>query len=539
MEDHGRVTDSLSRSADPSTSSDTAAVTRETNYDAIVIGAGHNGLICAAYLARSGARVLLVEARDRVGGTAASEGFGSATVNICNCDHLTLRTTPILEELGLSDHGLRYVDVEPSQINISWTSGGQWDLYHDVERTVEGLARTHPGEVDGYRRYVKAAIPIAELVLRAAAEVPTRRALARTAVRQRLAGVPNLLRWSRRSAADILRSFFSHEALSAPAAVTGPMVWGISPEFPGTGLGALTHAIRHVGRVGRPIGGSGAVTEAVREAFEAAGGHLRTSTMVDRIICDSQAVRGVGLSNGDVIEAPVVISACDPRRTLVEWIHRAPPQANGLIERWRTRTPQDGYESKIDAIIAEIPRLRTTGAEPGPTTVVAPDLADIDRGYHLMQEGRILERPALLINIPTIDDVTMRSPQDHHVLSIEALFTPYRFREPWASSSEPERWLTLASEMFEEPLTDSIITWRAVTPDRYEADFHLPAGHATSFAGGPLAVFAARDPELTSYETSIPGLFLTGAATFPGAGVWGASGRNCATVVLQSDLLGA
>jgi beta-carotene ketolase (CrtO type) len=537
------VTDSLPSSPDPSSPSGTVDAARDETirtdaYDVIVIGAGHNGLICAAYLARSGARVLLVEARDRVGGTAASESFGSATVNICNCDHLTLRTTPIIDELSLADHGLRYLDVEPSQINISWTSGGHWDLSHDVDRTIEGLAHTHPGEVDGYQRYVKAARPIAELVLRAAADVPTRRALARTAVRQRLAGVPNLLRWSRRSASDILRSFFSHEALSATAAVTGPMVWGISPEFPGTGLGALTHAIRHVGRVGRPIGGSGAVTEAVREAFEAAGGHLRTSTMVDRIICDSRAVRGVGLRGGEVIEAPVVISACDPRRTLVEWIHRAPPQAAGLVERWRTRTPQDGYESKIDAIITAVPRLRTTGRAPGPTTVVAPDLADIDRAYTLMLEGRTLKHPAFLINIPTIDDATMRTPEGHHVLSIEALFTPYHFHEPWAGSSEPERWLTLASELFEEPLTNDIVTWRAVTPDRYETDFHLPAGHATSFAGGPLAVFTARDPELTSYETTIPGLFLTGAATFPGAGVWGASGRNCATVVLQSDLLG-
>jgi ribulose 1,5-bisphosphate synthetase/thiazole synthase len=111
MED-GQVTDSLPSSQDPSSPSGTADAARDETirvdaYDVIVIGAGHNGLICAAYLARSGARVLLVEARDRVGGTAASESFGSATVNICNCDHLTLRTTQIIDELSLADHGLR------------------------------------------------------------------------------------------------------------------------------------------------------------------------------------------------------------------------------------------------------------------------------------------------------------------------------------------------------------------------------------------------------------------------------------------------
>jgi phytoene dehydrogenase-like protein len=93
--------------------------------------------------------------------------------------------------------------------------------------------------------------------------------------------------------------------------------------------------------------------------------------------------------------------------------------------------------------------------------------------------------------------------------------------------------LELLDSLCEPGLLDSIVEYRAMTPDVYERDFHLPAGHATSFAGGPLAVFRAKDPELTAYETAVPGLYLTGAATFPGAGVWGASGRNCAGVVLE------
>src|SRR6185436_9948649 len=90
------------------------------DFDAIVIGAGHNGLVTAAYLARAGMRTLLLEARADVGGTAASEQFAGATVNICNCDHLTFRTTPVIEDLGLTEHGLRYLDVEPAQHNLTW-----------------------------------------------------------------------------------------------------------------------------------------------------------------------------------------------------------------------------------------------------------------------------------------------------------------------------------------------------------------------------------------------------------------------------------
>jgi phytoene dehydrogenase-like protein len=167
---------------------------------------------------------------------------------------------------------------------------------------------------------------------------------------------------------------------------------------------------------------------------------------------------------------------------------------------------------------------------------VAPSLGEIDDGYRRMLDGRMLDRPALLVNTPTVLDPTMAPPDrpDHHVLSLEVLYTPYGLQGGWPDSQEPWRWLELYAGLCEPGMLDTIVDWRAMTPDVYERRFHLPAGHATSFAGGPLAVFRSKDPELTKYETAVNGLFLTGAATFPGAGVWGASGRNCATVVLDA-----
>lgn len=509
--------------------------------DAIVIGAGHNGLVTAAYLARAGMRTLLLEARDHVGGTAASEPFGGATVNICNCDHLTFRTTPVMDELSLADHGLTYLDVDPSQHNLAWSGGPAWTASHSVEATVESLRATYPDEVDGYRRYVRAARPAIELILAAAAEPPSPVGLTKQALRKRMAGVPTLLRWSRRSAADVMRSFFRHDALLGTGMVTGPMVWGISPEFPGSGLGALTHAMRHVGKVGRPVGGSGMVPLSLLRAFEHHGGRLRTASRVDTILCDPDsaggAVRGVALADGTEFAAPVVVSACDPHRTFLSWLRDPPASARRLVERWRQVPHAEGYESKIDAILTEVPRLRGLDHPPGATTTIAPSLGEIHRGYTLMEHGEVLERPGMLMNVPTLLDPSMApgaTEQDpRHVFSLEVLYTPYGLRGGWPGSAEPRRWLERFAELCEPGFLDSVVEWRAMTPDVYESEFHLPAGHATSFAGGPLAAFRNRDPELTNYETDVAGLFLTGAATFPGAGVWGASGRNCATVVLD------
>jgi beta-carotene ketolase (CrtO type) len=497
--------------------------------DAIVIGAGHNGLIAAAYLAKAGMRPLVLEARSIVGGTAASEQFAGGTVNVCNCDHITLRTTPVIDDLDLTSFRLRYIEIEPTQVATAWSGGPPWQHWHDVERTLDELAATHPGEVDGYRRYVRAARPAAEMIVAAATEPPTAAGLTRVAVRRRMAGATTVLRWSRRSAASVLRSFFSHDAVLGAGLVGGPMVWGVSPEQPGTGLGALSYAMRHVAGVGRPAGGSGALTEALRAAVVHHGGELRLDSTVDAVLCDGARVTGVALRDGTEITAPIVISACDPQRTFVQWLRHSPAGATSMIERWRRATHAEGYESKVDAIVDREPRLRDSGHRLSSSFTIAPTIADMDRAAGMLPSGGILERPALLINVPSIADPSV-APPGRHVFSLEVLLTPYR--HAWEGSAEPRRWLELVADWCEPGFLDSIVAWRAVTPDVYERDFHLPAGHAASFGGGPLAALRHRNPELTSYETAVPGLYLTGAATFPGSGIWGASGRNCATVVL-------
>ena len=503
------------------------------DFDAMVIGAGHNGLVCAAYLAKAGLRTLLVEARSSVGGTASSETFAGGIVNICNCDHITFRTTPVIDELGLDDFGLSYVDIDPAQRNIAWSAGPSWTIYHDVEQTIDSLARTYPTEVDGYRRYLDAALPAVQMVLDNANDPPSVRTIARKVIARRGRGAATLLRWSRRSAADVMRSFFGSDALLGPALVTGPMVWGVSPELPGTGLGALTYAMRHVGRVGRPVGGSGMVPESLRRAFEHSGGTLMLNTKVAHLTCEGEAIRGMICTDGTEITAPIVVSACNPHDTFLAWLTNPPARARSLVERWRSIPHDDGFESKVDAVVDRQP-MSAEGDPLGTTMVISPSLEEIHRGYSLMRSGGILEWPAMFVNSPSALDTTL-APAGRHVFSLEVLYTPYGVAGGWANSTEPSRWLDQVATALAPGFLDSVVEWRAMTPDRYEREFHLPHGHATSFAGGPLAALRNKHPELTRYETPVKGLYLTGAATFPGAGVWGASGRNAALRILSQE----
>ena len=517
-----------------------------SDFDAIVIGAGHNGLICAAYLARAGRRTLLVEARSEVGGCAATVNALGARVNICNCDHRVFRSTPIMEELGLAQHGLRYLDVTPGWVNMAHDDRPAWFLFHDLERTIDALRYTYPGEVAGYQRYVKDALPIAKLIRDVANQTPTPGSLIKKAASHKGRGLATMMKWSRMSVGDVMRSYFKAEALLAPGIAMGPGVWGLSPETPGTGLGAITYALEHAGSVGRPVGGSGAVPDAVLASFLQASGTVRTNCRVEAILCEGSATRGVQLNDGTVITAPVVVSACDPHATFVGWLKNPPAAAHAMVEKWRHLPVQDGYESKIDAVIGDLPHYRQVdhtlaerlGVDPTvPSAIIGPPLAAMHQAWLDKAKGRVADKPIFIVNIPSALDETMRvpGPEGGHVLSLEALYTPYELQGGWPNSAEPARWLSVYQTMVQPGWSSSLRRMRAMTPDIYETEFHLPRGHATSFAGGPMAALRGKDPELTRYQTPVKGLFLTGAATFPGAGVWGASGRNAAHTILRQN----
>ena len=252
---------------------------------------------------------------------------------------------------------------------------------------------------------------------------------------------------------------------------------------------------------------------------------------------------GAVLSSGEDLGPVAVVAACDPREALVDWLvrtRRPGPSAPGAVA---AEPVHDGYESKIDALVAERPVYRAVddtlrdlldGADPlVPTVIISPPLAEAHRAHELMARGRVAERPMLFANVPSVIDPSLQV-DGRHVFSLEVLYTPYALDGGWTGSAEPRRWLErYAAEMVEPGFLESIVDWRVMDPPAYESEFRMPRGYAPSFAGGPLAAMVGKDRELTRYETPVAGLFLTGAATFPGAGIWGASGRNAAAVVVR------
>ncbi len=506
----------------------------------VVVGAGHNGLICATYLARAGIDTLLVEARPAVGGCASTvEEFG-ARFNICNCDHTMIRAMPAIDELELASHGLRYLEADSGYVSLFHDDGEPWSQFFSVDQTIEGLAQSYPGEVNGYRRYIHDAIPVARLIIEMARSNATGAGLTAGVIRRGGRGAARLLRWSRASMTSVLGGYFNDWRMIMPAAATGPTVWGVSPNAAGTGLAAALYATRHLIRTGRPMGGSGALTDALARSFQRSGGELRCDARVSAVTTTAGRVTGVRLRDGAELTARNVVVAYDAQRVFVDWLGEVPPRARRLVRRYRTRPVTDGYESKIDAVLGRCPTYRRfealQSAHPGvdfygATVVVAPSPDDLAQAHARRVQGLVADRPTFLVNVPTVLDPGL-APPDKHVLSLETLFTPYALRGGWGGSAEPERWIELWAELLEKDSLD-LQQWRVMTPDRYEAEFSMHRGHTPSYAGSPLAALLGRSRETTRYRTPIRGLYLTGAATFPGAGIFGASGRNTAHAVLR------
>ena len=511
--------------------------------EAIVIGGGHNGLICAAYLAQAGVSTILVEARGSVGGCASTVADLGAKFNICACDHSLIRAMQLINELDLGSHGLDYLEPEATYLNTFHENDGSWVFYHDSDQTIDGLSITHPLEVENYKRYLKDALPVAELAIKIAQSGASIYEFLQAASRQRLKGVSKLLRWSKASAAEVFKYYFDDWRLYMPGISTGPTVWGAPPEAPGTGLAATVYATRHLIASGRPRSGSGSLPDAILKSYLSNGGQVRLESIVEKLHIEKNKVKAVQLQDGGLLEAPTVIAACDPHNVLVNWIDEAPIPAKSLISRWRNEPAPEGYESKLDGIIQNLPTykfmselsesFKHTDLSQS-TVIISPSPEKLKEAHVLKSQGLISDQPTMLASVPSALDSEMRADNGLHTFGLEVLFTPYSLNGGWQESKQPDRWLDIWTNLMEGDFRSQITKWRAMTPDVYERDFFMPKGHSPGYAASPLATLVGKSRELSRYKTPIKGLYLTGAGTFPGAGIFGAPGTNTAKTVLKS-----
>lgn len=492
--------------------------------DVVVVGAGHNGLIAACYLAAAGFDVEVVERDTVVGGAVSTvERWPGIRVDRGSSLHVMVRHTGIVEELRLDELGLSYDDADPFLVLPG--SGGSLVLHHDLDRTcAEVAARRSPAAAAGYRAFVEAWLPRWRVLLRLADAVDP--------IEAARAAAPLAREW--RLGTALAREFLSTadaaiDTLVPDDRIATALAWwaaqaGPAPHEVGTAPIAGSAALMHLVPPGRPRGGSGALSDALSRRLTASGGTLRLGDAATAIERSRDGVVAVRTAGGDRIRTRAVVAACHAATTF------------SLIDR-----PDLVPQLRVGDGIGLVLRL-LTDAPPA----YADDDASADRAMTMLVRsreqlrraaadalaGRPADDPPMLVMTPTVADPTL-APAGRHVVTVWSQWAPYRLAEgTWDGRREREADRLLASlERWAPGIGGSVLERHVQTPLDLERELDLRHGDVMHLAMTIDALFRWRPLPGWQRRTPIPGLVLAGASTHPGGGVWGASGRAAARVV--------
>jgi phytoene dehydrogenase-like protein len=518
-------------------------------YDAIVIGGGVNGLTCAAHLARSGVRTLLLEQRASVGGCAAESeltpGFRVPT--------LAHATGPIrsdvVEDLQLYLHGLTFSDT-PIHLSALAPDGRGLTIWDDADRTAQGLRRSSAKDGDAWPAFQSSLQRIGALIAGLFINAPpsidqpsTRDVFALMQTLGTFRSLPKadqwrLLRWGPMAVADLVSEGVEDELLRATVAADGVFGAMLGPWSAGSGLQLLLAAANRAlawpaGRV--VAGGPIAVARALERACERYGVDVRTGEGVQRIdVKDDRAV-GVTLAGGEHIESRSVVSAVDPKRTFLTLCEAdyLPPEFLWRIKHYRTR----GTLAKINLALSALPQFAGATRDMLAGRVrLAPDLDHLERAFDHAKYGRFSPQPWIEFTIPSLADPAL-APQGAHVLSAYAQFAPYTLRDgDWDSSRDAlgEAVVNTLAQ-YAPDLKPLIVAGETLTPLDLERGWGLSGGHI--FHGElSLDQFFTMRPLLGygNYSSPLRGLFLCGNGAHPGTGMTGGSGINAAREIARA-----
>lgn len=521
-------------------------------YDAIVVGAGHNGLVAACYLARGGLRVLVLERRHLVGGACVTEetfpGFKVSTAAYVN----SLFRREIVQDLRLGAHGFEVLGRSPSSFT-PLPDGRSLTLGPDPALTRAEIAKFSARDAARYPDYEAMLERVAGFV------EPTLDMTPPDLLRPGPRGLLRLLGLGRSfarlgegaseavelltgPARTILDRWFESTELKATLATDAIIGAMASPSTPGTGYVLFHHVMGetdgHRGVWGYVRGGMGGLTEALARAARELGVEIRCEAPVARIAVRDGRVSGVVLESGEEHRAAIVASNADAHVTFLRLL--AP---DALPPAFREAVSRISYESaslKINVALAELPSFTACpGTAPGPqhrgTIHVCPDLDYIERAYDEAKYGRPSERPVLECTIPSVVDPTV-APPGRHLMSIFVQYAPYALRDTtWDRMREPfaDRCFALLDE-YAPNFSRSVLARQVLTPPDLERVFGLTGGNIFQGAMTPGQLFALRPlPGHAGYRTPVRGLYLCGAAAHPGGGVMGSPGRNAAREILR------
>ena len=523
-----------------------------SSYDAVVVGAGHNGLVCAAYLARAGLRTAVLERRHLVGGAAVTEepwpGYRVSTASYV----VSLLSPRIVRELDLPHFGYHVYPLDPEYF-APFEDGSGILVWNDPAKTAEEIGRISKPDAEGYLRYDAALEELAALVrpllykippdpgLQSFRDIPHATGTAAFLLRRRryLAKLTSIMTMS---CADFLDRFFTDERIKgalAPGGVIG--MWG-GPMSPGSAYVLLHHRMGEAADVsggwGFVRGGMGGVSEAIAGAARAAGADIEVNAEVTAIDVTGGQARGVTLADGRQLRATVVASAVHPRTTFLTMVgaQHLPAELAEDIRNFRTRSPS----AKVNLALSELPDFTARpGTEPGPQhaeIMVSPTLTYLEQAWDDAKYGRPSSRPMIDCVIPTTKDPTI-APQGSHIMNCFVQYIPYQHADgPWDDTKRD----ALATSVIDTiarfaPNFKTAVTQRQVlTPYDLEQRFGLLGGNIFHGEMSPDQLFSLRpSPLAAGYRTPIAGLYLCASGTHPGGGVMGIPGLNASRVIAK------
>lgn len=503
------------------------------DYDVIVIGAGHNALVSAAYLSQAGHRVGVFERRDIVGGAVSTkEIIPGYQFDLGGSAHILIRLTPIIEELDLHRHGLEYIELDPLFFS-PFEDGNSFYIYRDIEKTVSHLNSRYPGEGSAYKRFVDDWHPFASAVRNAFLESPSPLNLGKTFG----FGTSLELDWERalkfilKPYGEVVDHYFSEERLKSAlvwmAAQSGP-----PPSEALTAPFLLWHPLYHEGGIARPRGGSGMLTQALANLILAHGGSIHTNAPVEEILVENSKATGVRVE-GDVYTAKKVLAGT----------HILESMGKLLPEEYRPDSLKhmragNGFGAVLRLALSEPVRYACDSSRDSRIALqlICEDRQQIQDAYADFLRGKPSGNPPLVaMTFSAVDDTL--APPGGEVLWLWGQYYPYELSGGASWDDIGEQVADRMIGVFERyaPGTRSKIVGQLFQhPLWLERELGLYRGNVMHLEMSLDQMFMMRpSAELSQYRTHVKNLYLTGASTHPGGGIMGASGRNAARVILK------